>query len=111
LGEEKGKNYKCVRNASLYTRRVCVLTTFFSLFGFLFILFNLIGWWKGTGRKIALFIPAAIKIIIVAVFVYTSWYKGGYNGLIRVLFSRAVTQGLKKKMEKRAQQETRQIIN
>jgi len=54
-------------------------------------LFNLIGRWKGTGRKIALFIPAAIKIILVAVFVYTSWYKGRYNGLIKVLFSRAVT--------------------
>ena len=54
-------------------------------------LFNLIGWRKGTGRKIALFIPAATEIIFVAVFAYTSWYKGGYNGLIRVLFSRAVT--------------------
>jgi len=43
-------------------------------------LFNLIGRWKGTGRKTALFIPAAIEIILVAVFVYTSWYKGGYNG-------------------------------
>jgi len=58
---------------------------------FLFILFNLIGCWKGIGRKIALFIPAATKIKIVAVFVYTSWYTGGYNGLIRVLFSRAVS--------------------
>jgi len=55
------------------------------------VLFNLIGWWKGIGRKIALFILAAIKIIFVAVFAYTSWYKSGYNGLIRVLFSRAVT--------------------
>jgi len=31
----------------------------------------------------------------MAVFIYTSWYKGGYNGLIRVLFSRAVTELLK----------------
>jgi len=80
-----------VQNASFYTRCVCALTTSFSLFSSLSILFNLIGRWKGTGRKIALFIPAATKIILVAVFAYTSWYKGGYNGLIRVLFSRAVT--------------------
>ena len=53
-------------------------------------LFNLIGSWKKTRRKTALFIPAATKIIFVAVFAYISWYKGGYNGLIRVLFSRAV---------------------
>jgi len=81
--------------ASLYARRVCVLTIFFNLFSFLSILFNLINRWKGTGRKIALFIPAATEILIIAVFVYTSWYKGGYNGLIRVLFSRAVTKPIK----------------
>ena len=80
-----------MRDASFYARRVCALTIFSSLFGSLSILSNLIGRWKGTGRKIALFIPAATKIILVAVFAYTSWYKGGYNGLIRVLFSRAVT--------------------
>jgi len=75
-------------------RRICVLTIFFSLFGSLFRLFNLIGRWKGTGRKTALFISAATEIIVVAVFVYTSWYKGGYNGLIRVLFSLAVIYGI-----------------
>jgi len=80
-----------MRNASFCARRICVLITFFNLFGSLFILFNLINWWKGTGRKIALLILAAIEIIFVAVFAYISWYKGGYNGLIRVLFSRAVT--------------------
>ena len=76
-----------MRNASFCARRVCALTTFFSLFGSLSVLFNLIGRWKRTRRKIALFIPAAIEIILVAVFAYTSWYKSGYNSLIRVLFS------------------------
>ena len=85
-----------MQNANHYTRRVCALITFFSLFSSLFMLFNLIGWWKRTGRKTALFILATTKIIIVAVFVYISWYKGGYNGLIRVLFSRAVTALIKK---------------
>ena len=89
-----------MRNASFYTRRVCVLTISFSLFSFLFILFNLTGRWKETRRKIALFIPAATKIIFVAVFAYTNWYKGGYNkggynGLIRVLFSRAIILAVK----------------
>jgi len=71
--------------------RVCALTTSFSLFSSLSILSNLIGWWKRTRRKIALFIPIATKIILVAVFVYISWYKSGYNSLIKILFSRTIT--------------------